>query len=305
MPLGPGEFLNEVRRCTDGTVTGFTERKGLHGYAYSAVSDVGNIIVAWGGNNETVFLQFSGDGCARVACFPSLADYILHRCGHITRCDVAFDDFAGKNTVDDCVSMYLRGDFCAVSGGAKTGASAVSCSQAGNWIQPDRTGRTFYVGKARNGKMLRAYEKGRALGDPSSEWVRWEVQFTNRDRSIPVEILTNPADFARGAYPALAFISGEECRLKTRRVAERISLCKLTYHARESYGALLNVLSKAGIEAGELVERIRRDATPKRLSVPTDSEIMARGNELLRAASEEQASRLDEAARSDPYAMRH
>lgn len=34
------------------------------------------------------------------------------------------------------------------------------CDQAGNLINPNGDGRTFYVGKRKNGKMLRVYEKG-------------------------------------------------------------------------------------------------------------------------------------------------
>jgi phage replication initiation protein len=180
----------------------------------------------------------------------------------------------------------LRGQFAGVAGGAHSGTSAVSCSQAGNWIAPDGTGRTLYIGKAKNGKMLRVYEKGRQLGCPTSEWVRWEVQFTNRDRVIPIESLTSPAEFARGAYAALAFIGGPECRIKTRRVADRISLAKLTEHAKESYGTLFNVLSKSGLTALELVERVEREGIPRRLNAPTDFEIMDRCNALVASALE-------------------
>jgi len=282
---GPiGVFLKEVRRLFDGTVTQFREGKGLHGYRYTARSDVGGVIVAWGGNNNTVFLQLPGDACARVTCFALLAEFIRERCGHLTRVDLAFDDFEGNKDVDHAVALYRAGEFCAAAGGARSGASRVSCSQAGNWIEPDGKGRTLYVGKAKNGKLLRVYEKGRQLGDPTSPWVRWEVQLTNRDRALPLETLTEPAAFARGAYPALAFIGGAECRIATRRLSERISVSALSKHAKAAYGPLFDVLRKAGIEAVELVERLRRDGVPRRLHAPTDAEIVARGNALVKDA---------------------
>ena len=286
MDRGVGEFLKEVRRLFDGTVCEFRDRgHGLHGYHFSVVSDYGGIVVAWGGNNNTVFLQIPGDGCSRVACFSSLQEFIHQRNGHLTRIDLAFDEFEGLNDLDCAVSLYRSGAFCAAAGGARSGSTRVSCSQAGNWIEPDGRGRTLYIGKAKHGKMLRVYEKGRQLGDSTSPWVRWEVQLTNRDRAIPLEALVEPGPFARGAYPALAFIGGPECRIATRRVAQRISIEKLSEHARAAYGPLLDVLRKSGVAASDLVERLRRDAIPRRLHAATDAEIVARCNALAADAA--------------------
>ena len=55
-------------------------------------------------------------------------------------------------------NFYLTGQFNA-------GGNKPSCSQQGNWIEADGSGRTFYVGKRKNGKLLRVYEKGKQLGD--------------------------------------------------------------------------------------------------------------------------------------------
>ncbi len=288
--VGPsiGEFLKETRRLFDGTVTQFKERNGLHGYRYSCVSDIGNVVVAWGGNNETVFLQLSGDACARVECWATLVEFVQQRCGHLTRVDLAFDDFHGQRSVEHAVELYRAGEFCSAAGGARSGKTTVSCSTAGNWIEQDGKGRTLYIGKARNGKMLRVYEKGRQLGCESSPWVRWEVQITNRDRTIPLAALLEPASYARGAYPALAFISGVPARIATRRQAERITVAELTHHAREAYGPLLDVLHKSGVSAVALVERIRRDGVPRRLNAPTFDELCDRANELCASLVAEQ-----------------
>jgi len=285
---GIGGLLKELRGLFDGTVIEFRQRSGLHGYKFSVVSDNGGIVVAWGGNADTVFLQIPGQGCARVRCFRSLHDFILHNCGHLTRVDLAFDDFGGRHDLGLAVELYRAGGFCAAGGGARSGASRVSCSQAGNWIDPDGSGRTLYIGKLANGKMLCVYEKGRQLGDSSSPWVRWEVRIANRDRAIPLEALLEPAEFARGAYPALAFIGGQEQRIATRRHAERISLAKLTRHARDAYGPLFDVLAKSGVESVELVDRVRRVGYPRRLGAPTDADLVSRCNALLAAALAEE-----------------
>lgn len=51
------------------------------------------------------------------------------------------------------------------------------------WAQraPDGRGRTFYVGRRENGKLLRVYEKGKQLGAENSPWVRIELELHNKD----------------------------------------------------------------------------------------------------------------------------
>ena len=285
--VGPqGDFLKAVRRLFDGTVTTFVEAGGLHGYRYSCRSpkDEGSVSVAWGGNSDTVLLVIPGDACARIDGWPDLVAFIEERRGHLTRVDLAFDDIEGEHSVDEALALYLDGAFAPLKGGAKSGATAVKCSQFGNWARPDGSGRTLYVGKSANGKMLRCYEKGKQLGDVSSPWVRWEVQFGNRDRVLPLAMLLDPAPYLRGAYPALAFVHGESCRVATRKAQDRISVEKLTRHCREGYGPLVDVLVRSGVDAVQLVERIRRDGLPRRLNAPTAEELVARCNELAALA---------------------
>lgn len=276
--VGPqGDFLGRVRRLFDGTVTEFRSRAGgLHGYRYSIASDAGGVLIAWGGNADTVFLQLPGDACARVDDWHVFRAFIESHAGHLTRVDLAFDDLDGEHSVDQAVELYQAGLF-----GFRQGRPP-RVSQAGNWITPDGHGRTLYVGRSANGKMLRCYEKGRQLGDPASPWVRWEVQFANRDRELPIDMLTDPAPYLRAAYPALAFVPAEGMtRIATRRAQERISVEKLTRHAREGYGQLFDHLVRSGIDAVELVERVRRDGLPQRLLAPTAAELEERCNALV------------------------
>lgn len=285
-----GDFLKAVRRLFDGTVTSFVEAGGLHGYRYSCRSpkDEGSVSVAWGGNSGTVLLVLPGDACARVDGWPDFVDFIAERRGHLTRVDLAFDDVAGRHTVDEALALYLEGFFSASKGGAKSGASAVKCSQFGNWARPDGSGRTLYVGKSTNGKMLRCYEKGKQLGDPVSPWVRWEVQFGNRDRTLPLAMLLDPAPYLRGSYPALQFVQGESCRVATRRAQDRISVEKLTRHCREAYGPLVGVLVRSGLEADAVIARVSREGLPRRLNAPTLGELEERCHLLVADAIREE-----------------
>lgn len=107
---------------------------------------------------------------------------------NVTRWDGAVDDYSGAHSVNDAVNLFLDGQFTA-------GGNTPSCNQHGNWIQPDGSGRTFYVGKRKNGKMLRVYEKGMQLGGQWHPWVRWEVELHNKDRIIPWDVLLEPGRF--------------------------------------------------------------------------------------------------------------
>lgn len=283
--VGPqGEFLKRVRRLFDGTVTEFRQRAtGLHCYAYSCRSDAGGVILAWGGNADTVLLQIPGDACARVEDWHAFRAFVEAHAGHLTRVDLAYDDVAGVHTVDEAAALWQAGAFKMQLGGRNPKAS-----QAGNWLQPDGTGRTLYVGKLTNGKELCVYEKGMQLGREFDPWVRWEARFSNRDRELPLAMLVEPVEFFRGAYPCLTFVAGEPCRIATRKAQERISVEKLTRHCREAYGPLVGVLVASGLEADAVIERVRRDGLPRRLNAPTDAEVRQRANDLAREAIREE-----------------
>ena len=280
------DFIRAVRAQFDGTVTEFRSPPGgLHSYAYKALSDVGGVIVAWGGDhcNDTVLLQIPGDGCARIESWRDLRHFVADRRGHITRIDLAYDCIDGAHDLALAVQLYAVGAFNA-------GGRMPVCSQVGNWLRPDGKGRTLYIGKRGNGKQLCIYEKGKQLGDASSTWVRWELRLSNVHRVVPLEAIEDPAPFFRGAYKALSFVDAKSSRIPTRRAQERISVGKLVDHAREAYGPLLNVLAASGASAVQIVEKIRRDGQPKRLSAPTLDELVARANALVEVALIEEVS---------------
>lgn len=277
--VGPIEpFIKAVRTLFDGTITQFRSRPGgLHGYACSVASDCAGVLIAWGGErtNDTVFLQIPGDACARVACWPTLHAFIEANRGHLTRCDLAYDCIDGEHDLAQAVSLYTAGAF------SKAKGRPASCSQAGNWLAPDGKGRTLYIGKKANGKQLCVYEKGKQLGDAGSPWVRWECRLSNVDRVLPLAMLVDPASFFRGSYPCLDFVNAESSRIPTRKAQERITVAHLSHYAREAYGPLVDVLARSGATAAQVVEKLRRDAMPKRLSAPTAEELMDRANALV------------------------
>jgi phage replication initiation protein len=142
------------------------ERKGgLHGYKTSYTIGKTGGMLAFGGQRGTALVSLPGSACALITdwqtCYHLFYEILK---GRITRWDGAVDLFGGLPSVDDAVNFYLTGQFSA-------GGNKPSCSQNGNWIETDGSGLTFYVGKRKNGKLLRVYEKGKQLGDASSPWV--------------------------------------------------------------------------------------------------------------------------------------
>lgn len=234
---------------------------GLHGYKFSF--DIGNTggMLAYGGQRDTALVSLPGSACALITDW-SECYYLFHEAlkGRITRWDGAVDVFDGLPSVDDAVNLYLAGQFTA-------GGSKPSCSQQGNWIEPDGTGRTFYVGKRKNGKLLRVYEKGHQLGDPLSPWVRWELELHNRDRVIPWEVILEPGKFLAASYACMGWVSAMQERIKTTQKTATISYEHLTHHARRAYGPLINVMMEVEGGPENVIKQLLRPGVPSRLEL--------------------------------------
>lgn len=251
-------------------VTGAEGKGGRFGFEHRVdlSSQVGSKVVAgvgciaWGGEAQQgrTMLQLTGVGCAFVRDWQGLRELLEGLEARLTRVDLALDFLDGKHTVDEAVQLWQEGGFTSAG-------RPPSSACAGDWIGREK-GRTFYVGKATNGKMLRVYEKGKQLGRDGDEWVRWEVQLGNRDRVIPYEVLTECDTYLAGCYPAMQLlIEDAATRIPTEQKGGLCTLQHLLLHMRRSYGKLLDVLQKdVGAESAELLEEVRVIGLPKRLN---------------------------------------
>jgi len=225
--------------------------------------------VAFGGNcnkagAHTWQVNLTGTGCAvytsAVNRWSNLADKVQRNGWRITRCDVALDDLDGNFTVDKAVAWYRDGQFAGQGRPPK-------CSQAGDWVnEVDKDGRTFYVGKRGNAKMLRVYEKGKQLGDADSRWVRWEIEFRNVDYIISPNVLRDPLRYAVGAYKCMqeiAAVAGE--RFRAMQKAANIQYQALLRHARRSYGKLVHVMVSLGEDVAAVLTEGVAQEPPRRL----------------------------------------
>lgn len=237
--------------------------RGLHGYQRSFKLGDSSAIFAIGGQAGTAYLSLPGAACALISDWHQVVAYLrdtLH--ANVTRWDGAVDDYLGTHSVNDAVALFQAGQFT-------SGGNTPSCNQNGNWIQPDGSGRTFYVGKRKNGKMLRVYEKGMQLGGLWHPWVRWEVELHNKDRIIPWEVLLEPGRYFVGCYPsALNWAQVEMSKIRTLQKQSTISYEHLTAYAAVAYGPLLNVMLKVEGSADAVLKKLHRHGTPRRLQHP-------------------------------------
>ncbi len=242
------------------------ERKGgLHGYKTSF--DIGKTggMFAYGGQRGTALVSLPGSACALIgdweACYHLFCEILEAR---ITRWDGAVDMFDGSPSVDDAVEWYKAGQFNA-------GGNKPSCNQQGNWIEADGSGRTFYVGKRKNGKLLRIYEKGKQLGDSSSPWVRWELELHNRDRIIPWDVILEPGKYLAASYACMGWVNEIQERIRTTRNTATLSYKHLTHYARQAYGPLLTVMLEVEGSAEAVIEQLKRPGVPSRLQLGEES----------------------------------
>ena len=255
-------FMSQLRTHLGECLGGLEDRRrGLHGYRESFAFDYGKALFAFGGQSGTGYLSLPGEACALVPDWQKVVTMIREFGARITRWDGAVDDYSGSHSVDDAVKWYLAGKFSA-------GGNKPSCSQAGNWIEPDGKGRTFYVGSRKNGKMMRIYEKGKQLGAANNPWVRWELELHNKDRVIPFEVLLEPGKYVAGSYACMAWVHDDASRIRTTQKTGGISYKHLCHYASVAYGRLLDVMMNAEGSSDAVIHLLRRQGTPARLDLP-------------------------------------
>lgn len=261
------EFIEILSRVTGLQLVGRAKRSrpgytdGLQLEAFVNHEFVNFAVIAWGGDSQRgrAMLDLSGSSCGCVKDWRAFRAMLesLDDC-RLTRVDVAVDLLNGEFTVDDAVKWHGEGLF-------NCSGRNPSTRTDGDWLQREE-GRTLYVGKAKNGKGLRCYEKGKQLGDLTSSWVRFEVQFGNRDRVIPFDILDDPTRYFVAAYPALELIvEGEGERIKTIQTTAEVSLFSILTAIKRTYGKWVHTFANSGIEITDLVEGIRVHAVPSRI----------------------------------------
>ncbi|HFB7823403.1 TPA: replication initiation factor domain-containing protein, partial [Neisseria gonorrhoeae] len=132
------------------------------------------------------------------------------------------------------------------------------------------SGKTYGIGSRESSKYVRIYEKGKQLGDKTSTWTRFEIEFKAKDIVIPFEVLQTPGEYFGGAYPICERFTGSANRIEA--VKSKIMIDFDTYIERlkKQIGRGINASKavfpdKSKQELFEVLEP-KHDFLPKKLS---------------------------------------
>ena len=217
-------------------------------------------LVAYGGDSQrgTMHVSLNAQACARITDWSLVMAWLESVEAVITRVDTAHDDFEGKTINIEIVrKWYEEGLF--KCNGRPPAAELIDDLDSGK-------GKTFYVGKRANGKLGRFYEKGKKEGDPNSPWFRGEVEFRNKSRVIPLDIVIHPGHYIAGAFPCLSYLSVEQSKIKTIKNSASINYQCMVKNLRNMAGK--GVYAMLQVEKGNqdaVIQQIVREGMPKRL----------------------------------------
>jgi phage replication initiation protein len=239
--------------------------RGMFGYRTSMIlmdSDCQQIgVAAFDGNKGSLFISITGRGC-RLFDMDVVSSWLKRAGANITRVDIAHDDFEGNYNVRFALDAYYSGQF-----DLRSRPSARFIDDLGSGA-----GCTLYVGNPTNGKGCRIYEKGKQLGDKESPWVRWELQFTSRERVIPYDVLTKPASYFIDAYPVFDQIEATQGdvlhrHIKVLKEKKKIRVTRLINYLSVSYGKMIGFMkNELCMSAESIVEKVLRGGVPTSLA---------------------------------------
>lgn len=245
---------------------GPVEPKWFQFYAESAYifGPDGKVVgrAALGSKQNTMCISLTGAGCSLVDDWRWTEGRARLLEAHISRVDIAFDDFEGAifRDIREVNQWAIAGAF-----DAGTGRPA----DTNFWDDHGKgKGCSVYVG-SRGRKLLNLYEKGKQLKDKTSPWIRCELRLWANDTVLPLEILSNPLAYLRGSYKLLADLLPSEAETaKPERVARTV---KATAEAAVKFlsnqcGPTLDLLVRAlGPDVWTLLqERVLRSEIPRR-----------------------------------------
>lgn len=217
-------------------------------------------LIAYGGDKQrgTVHVELNASACALVPDWSKAQQWGETIGAKITRVDLAHDDFEGVIVnIEIAKGWHSEGGF--TNSGRPPKPRLIDDLGSGD-------GKTFYVGNRASGKLCRIYEKGKQLGDPSSPWVRVELELRGKSRLIPWNVLTSPSTYLSGGYPCLAYLTKEQDKIRTISKLVEITLESMMQYLRMAGGKSINVLMQAnGGDAVALVNAIKREGIPRRL----------------------------------------
>ncbi|WP_162818141.1 replication initiation factor domain-containing protein [Aquirhabdus parva] len=240
--------------------------KGMHFHEYSweLEDNFGLLLIGHATGRFTIQINGTGTAYASKGWEKRLYNYMVNELerAKITRIDLCHDDLEGIYDLD----FFNEQDTLGMFG---NGGRLPTVQHFGNWKRPDGKGRTLQLGKRENGKCGRFYEKGKQLGDPSSPWVRSEIEISSTDRIIPFEVLLSPSQYFLAQYQCLNVFNQDSIqpvKIYTKQIEAEITWEKAVHNARHSYGKYINMFRQVYSDE-ELLDILthKRTQTPARL----------------------------------------
>lgn len=177
-----------------GLKIGCSRDKGLHGYSNShrILDKTGRHelgFVGIGGNSNTVYFQISGEGCKHV--FAHTDSFRLHHwlgnilgITHLSRIDLAYDDFDGNFDCDYAINAYHDDAFKGFSGGRNP--NMIPCPE---YNGREIVGYIVKVGSRKSNTYWRIYDKAAEQNLKGQIWNRSEVEL----KKVKICALADPA----------------------------------------------------------------------------------------------------------------
>ena len=239
---------------------GITEkRQGKGKFFYNAYYQLGSPDVNYGtvhigGQRNTILVDLSGVGCQaalpdweqRLYQFANTAERFS-----ISRVDVAADFFNGEYSPLIALSDYKKGKFDV------KGMRPKYKLEGTDWFNDDNSGKTLYIGRRGSSKFCRVYEKGKQLGDESSLWTRFEIEFRKNDCLIPNDILIKSGHFLTGAYPVgEKLFTSQALRIHASQKKVETTLDEKIFHGRNQVGKLVRYLLDSGWSGDDIANSL-------------------------------------------------
>lgn len=259
-----------------GFSTAAQKSRGMNHYQYSYDVE-GLATISIGGQADTINLQVTGQGLrnSKQGWQQRLFNVIqeLGVDAWLTRVDLFQDYFKGEYNPKIAALDYEQGKFTTSGRPPKATIHGMTLQ---DWKAQDFEwhGKTFNVGSRKSGKICRVYHKyAEIMGNMTDkeklelpkdhpifelyDWCRMEVEWHNKDRVIPKDILLHPGQYLAGAYPAISFVDAVQESIKTISKTAVLKLQHIKDVIRKQFGVHLSWLVK--IHGIEVINELLRD----------------------------------------------
>lgn len=255
--------LDHVLRQTIGYGIADKMPKGIMYYqeSYTLENECGHVCI--GGQQDTILISLNGTGCTlgKYGWEHDLHDFLTSADrAKITRIDYAYDDLDGSTVSVDWANK--QDDV----GGFTCHRVSPTVEHRGNWKRPDGNGRTIYIGKRTSSKFCRIYEKGRQLGDKTSEWIRVEVEYKSKHFYIPLSALLDCSEHFLSAYPCFHAFDAKKKAVKFETIRQKTEIVweKAIEIVKHQFGKYLHAFREYYNDDGKVLDLLK----PKKLEKP-------------------------------------